>query len=95
MVPHSCKNPSRGGRMWYFRGFKVGRYPVLLSAWDRVSVPAEITEPEPPKISGGQNHKYDGNIFHRKEKLLGFRLVETFFVNIKVFQSYDQFNTTT
>ena len=66
MVPHSCKNPSRGGRMWYFRGFKVGRYPVLLPAWDRVSVPAEITEPEPPKISGGQNHKYDGNIFHKK-----------------------------
>jgi hypothetical protein len=27
--------------------------------------------------------------------LLDFRLVETFFENIKAFRSYDQFNTTT
>jgi hypothetical protein len=30
-----------------------------------------------------------------KGKLLGFQLVETFYVNIKAFRSYDQFNTTT
>ena len=30
-----------------------------------------------------------------KGKLLDFRLVETFFENIKAFRSYDQFNTTT
>ena len=30
-----------------------------------------------------------------KGKLLDFRLVETFFENVKAFRSYDQFNTTT
>ena len=30
-----------------------------------------------------------------KGKLLDFRLVKTFFENIKAFRSYDQFNTTT
>jgi hypothetical protein len=36
---------------------------------------------------------YTGSLW--KGKLLGFQLVETFFVNIKAFWSYDQFNTTT
>jgi hypothetical protein len=35
------------------------------------------------------------NVLNWKGKLLDFRLVETFFENIKAFRSYDQFNTTT
>ena len=45
-----------------------------------------------PQQFGGL-HKQLGSLW--KGKLLDFRLVKTFFENIKAFHSYDQFNTTT
>ena len=48
------------------QGFQSGPVPGTFTHLRSCIVPAEITEP--PKISGGQNHKYDGlwNIFHKK-----------------------------
>jgi hypothetical protein len=40
------------------QGFQSGPVPVTFTRLRSCIVPAEITEP--PKISGGQNHKYDG-----------------------------------
>ena len=40
------------------RGFQSGPVPGTFTRLRSCIVPAEITEP--PKISGGQNHKYDG-----------------------------------
>ena len=45
-----------------------------------------------PQQFGGLHYQL-GSLW--KGKLLDFRLVETFFENIKAFRSYDQFNTTT
>ena len=41
------------------QGFQSGPVPGTFTRLRSCIVPAEITEP-PPKISGGQNHKYDG-----------------------------------
>jgi hypothetical protein len=50
---------------WFWRvfhpstqGFQSGPVPGTFTCLRSCIVPAEITEP--PKISGGQNHKYDG-----------------------------------
>ena len=55
----------------YSQGFQSGPVPGTFTRLRSCIVPAEITEP--PKISSGQNHKYDGrwpiglwNIFHKK-----------------------------
>ena len=40
------------------QGFQSGQVPGSFTRLRSCIVPAEITEP--PKISGGQNHKYDG-----------------------------------
>jgi len=40
------------------QGFQSGPVPGTFTRLRSCIVPAEITEP--PKISGGQNHKYDG-----------------------------------
>ena len=40
------------------QGFQSGPVPGTFTRLRSCIVPAEITEP-PPKISGGQNHKYD------------------------------------
>ena len=40
------------------QGFQSGPVPGTFTRLRSCTVPAEITEP--PKISGGQNHKYDG-----------------------------------
>ena len=40
------------------QGFQSGPVPGTLTRLRSCIVPAEITEP--PKISGGQNHRYDG-----------------------------------
>ena len=40
------------------QGFQSGPVPVTFTRLRSCIVPVEITEP--PKISGGQNHKYDG-----------------------------------
>ena len=42
----------------YLRGFQSGPIPGTFTRLRSCIVPAEITEP--PKISGGQNHKYEG-----------------------------------
>ena len=39
------------------QGFQSGPVPGTFTRLKSCIVPAEITEP--PKISGGQNHKYD------------------------------------
>ena len=41
------------------QGFQSGPIPCTFTRLRSFIVPAEITEPPPPKISGGQNHKYD------------------------------------
>ena len=40
------------------QGFQSGPVPGTFTCLRSCIVPVEITEP--PKISGGQNHKYDG-----------------------------------
>ena len=40
------------------QGFQSGPLPGTFTRLRSCTVPVEITEP--PKISGGQNHKYDG-----------------------------------
>jgi hypothetical protein len=40
------------------QGFQSGPVPGTFTHLRSCIIPAEITEP--PKISGGQNHKYDG-----------------------------------
>jgi hypothetical protein len=40
------------------QGFQSGPIPGTFTRLRSCIVPAEITEP--PKISGGQNHMYDG-----------------------------------
>ena len=42
----------------YRQGFQSGPVPGTFTRLRSCRVPAEITET--PKISGGQNHKYDG-----------------------------------
>jgi hypothetical protein len=42
------------------QGFQSGPIPGTFTHLRSCIVPAEITEP--PKISGGQNHKYDGRL---------------------------------
>jgi hypothetical protein len=44
----------------YSQGFQSGPVPGTFTRLRSCIVPAEITEP--PKISGGQNHKYDGDV---------------------------------
>ena len=44
--------------IYYMQGFQSGPVPGTFTRLRSCIVPAEITEP--PKISGGQNHKYDG-----------------------------------
>jgi hypothetical protein len=41
-----------------YQGFQSGPVPGTFTRLRSCIVPAEITEP--PKISGGQNHKFDG-----------------------------------
>jgi hypothetical protein len=50
----------------FTQGFQSGPVPGTFTRLRSCIVPAEITEP--PKISGGQNHKYDRlvDIFHKK-----------------------------
>ena len=43
--------------LWHIQGFQSGPVPGTFTRLKSCIVPAEITEP--PKISGGQNHKYD------------------------------------
>jgi hypothetical protein len=43
---------------WYDQGFQSGPIAGTFTRLRSCIVPAEITET--PKISGGQNHKYDG-----------------------------------
>ena len=43
-------------------------------------------------LSSSEAYTYNSGVCG---KLPGFRLVETFYVNIKAVRSYDQFNTTT
>jgi hypothetical protein len=43
---------------WYIQGFQRGPVPGTFTRLRSCIVPAEITDR--PKISGGQNHKYDG-----------------------------------
>ena len=45
-------------KMHAYQGFQSGPVPGTFTRLRSCIVPAEITEP--PKISGGQNHKYDG-----------------------------------
>ena len=40
------------------QGFQSGPVPGTFTHLRSCTVPVQITEP--PKISGGQNHKYDG-----------------------------------
>jgi hypothetical protein len=48
-----------------YQGFQSGPVPGTFTRLRSCIVPAEITEP--PKISGGQNHKNGlWNIFHKK-----------------------------
>jgi hypothetical protein len=42
----------------HYQGFQSGQVPGTFTRLRSCIVPEEITEP--PKISGGQNHKYDG-----------------------------------
>jgi hypothetical protein len=42
----------------YIQGFQSEPVPGTFTRLRSCIVPAEITEP--PKISGGENHKYDG-----------------------------------
>jgi hypothetical protein len=42
----------------HIQGFQSGPVPSTFTRLRSCTVPVEITEP--PKISGGQNHKYDG-----------------------------------
>jgi hypothetical protein len=42
----------------HIQGFQSGPVPGTFTRLRSCIVPAEITEP--PKISGGENHKYDG-----------------------------------
>ena len=51
-------NPGLGLRPAKVQGFQSGPAPGTFSRLRSCIVPVEITEP--PKISGGQNHKYDG-----------------------------------
>jgi hypothetical protein len=53
-------------KLFYEQGFQSGPVPGTFTRLRSCIVPAEITEP--PKISGGQNHKYDRlvDIFHKK-----------------------------
>jgi hypothetical protein len=44
--------------LYLYQGFQSGTVPGTFTRLRSCIVPAEITEP--PKISGGQNHKYDG-----------------------------------
>jgi hypothetical protein len=45
-------------RITHTQGFQSGPVPGTFTRLRSCIVPVEITEP--PKISGGQNHKYDG-----------------------------------
>ena len=69
--PSDIKAETHTGRQWFtangFRilirkvnvqGFQSGPVPGTFTRLRSCIVPAEITEPS--KISGGQNHKYDG-----------------------------------
>ena len=63
-----CENLTDGQRRWtpshdksshsLWQGFQSGPVPGTFTRLRSCIVPAEITEP--PKISGGENHKYDG-----------------------------------
>jgi hypothetical protein len=46
--------------MVLFQGFQSGPVPGTFTRLRSCIVPAEITGP--PKISGGQNHKYDSRL---------------------------------
>ena len=43
---------------YHMQGFQSGQVPGTFTRLRSCIVPAEITEP--PKISSGENHKYDG-----------------------------------
>jgi hypothetical protein len=45
----------------YIKGFQSGPVPGTFTRLRSCIVPAEITEP--PKISGGENHKYDKGMY--------------------------------
>ena len=51
-------NKKKTTRVHMRQGFQSGPVPGTFTHLRSCIVPAEITEP--PKISGGQNHKYDG-----------------------------------
>ena len=53
------KSPSHH-KCFYSQGFQSGPVPGTFTRLRSCIVPTEITEP--PKISGGQNHKYDGRL---------------------------------
>jgi hypothetical protein len=50
------ENPTRNTHT--IQGFQSGPVPGTFTRLRSCIIPAEITEP--PKVSGGQNHKYDG-----------------------------------
>jgi hypothetical protein len=56
--PHYLVLQATSITKFYFQGFQSGPVPGTFTCLRLCIVPAEITEP--PKISGGQNHKYDG-----------------------------------
>ena len=49
------------------QGFQSGPVPGTFTRLRSCIVPAEITEP--PKISSGQNHKYDWIVEYFSEKI--------------------------
>ena len=51
-------NQNLGQMLPASQGFQSGPVPGTFTRLRSCIVPAKITEP--PKISGGQNHKYDG-----------------------------------
>jgi hypothetical protein len=51
----------------HMQGFQSGPVPGTFTRLRSCIVPAEITEP--PKISGGQNHKYDWIVEYFSEKI--------------------------
>jgi hypothetical protein len=57
MVLLYCTKPQRSNTHRLKQGFQSGPVPGTFTRLRSCIVPAEITEP--PKISSGQNHKYD------------------------------------
>ena len=57
MLCYQLENKILVNKSYKYQGFQSGPVPGTFTRLRSCIVPAEITEP--PKISGGQNHKYD------------------------------------